>query len=168
MMQPVFDLLGEISRIRRFLDGVSEQEFYKDDRTSLAVQKSLENIGEACIKICKEDSEAKSKFPDIDLSGWASLKNRINHGYHEVNFDEIYLSATSDLDELEKKILTDMSIDLKILSNLSSPNTTLDLYKQLEINAVRKTNFNAALETMKRSGIIAQDKDKDNSSDLSI
>jgi uncharacterized protein with HEPN domain len=75
---------------------MSCEEFLQDDKTMLAVQKSLENIGEACIKICKEDSFAKEKSPEIGLGDWASFKNKMNHWYHEVNFEEVYNSAVND------------------------------------------------------------------------
>jgi hypothetical protein len=114
----------------------------------LAVQKSLENIGEACISIEKIDPSASKKTPEFPFSDLASFKNKINHWYFQVEFDEVWVTATEEIPELESVFYAHFEGELEHLRNIKSPESSLNLYKKLEGSFLRRGNFAEAMKTL--------------------
>lgn len=102
------DILESISNIREFVVGMNYENFLRDKKTSLAVIRSLEIIGEAVKNIPESLRENYKEMPWQEIIG---MRNKITHEYFGVDLDIVWQSIQEDLDSLEnavKKILTTM------------------------------------------------------------
>lgn len=102
------DILESISNIREFVVGMNYENFLRDKKTSLAVIRSLEIIGEAVKNIPESLRENYKEMPWQEIIG---MRNKITHEYFGVDLDIVWQSIQEDLDSLEnavRKILTTM------------------------------------------------------------
>ncbi|MBI3193467.1 MAG: DUF86 domain-containing protein [Ignavibacteriae bacterium] len=68
------DMLKAISKIERFVHGISFEEFINDERTFDAVVRNLEILGEAASKI---PEEIRDQYEEIEWHRIVGLRNRI-------------------------------------------------------------------------------------------
>jgi uncharacterized protein with HEPN domain len=80
-------MLTAANDARRFIDGMSKEDFLADKRTQQAVVMSLVIIGEAAARIMDKHSEFIADHPEIPWRGMRGMRNRVAHGYFEVNLD---------------------------------------------------------------------------------
>ena len=80
-----------------FVEGMSKETFITDRRTHQAVIMSLIIIGEASTKIMDGFQAFAQAHPEVP---WRSMRNRIAHGYFEINFDVVWETVQSALPEL--------------------------------------------------------------------
>ncbi|MCH8569046.1 MAG: DUF86 domain-containing protein [Balneolales bacterium] len=95
------DILESIEHIQRFLEGVSEEDFYENVEKQDAVLRRLEIIGEA-VKHLPE--EIRDKHPDIPWRQIAGMRDIIIHEYFGVTLDMIWVVATEDIHDLKAKV----------------------------------------------------------------
>lgn len=92
------DILGAISRIREYLQGMTYDAFSTDIKTQDAVVRNLEVIGEAA-RALPERLRAESS--EVGWRKLIGLRNVLIHEYFGVSLPIIWDIATSKLDELE-------------------------------------------------------------------
>ncbi|MCI3203404.1 MULTISPECIES: DUF86 domain-containing protein [Pandoraea] len=73
-----------------FVDGLSKEDFLHDKRTQQAVVMSLIIIGEAATKVMDQHSEFAQSHPDIPWRAMRGMRNRIAHGYFDINLDVVW------------------------------------------------------------------------------
>jgi len=95
------DILESIEHIQRFLDGVSEDEFYKNVEKQDAVLRRLEIIGEAVKHLPEEIREV---HPDIPWRQIAGMRDIIIHEYFGVTLNMVWIVATDDILDLKAKV----------------------------------------------------------------
>jgi uncharacterized protein with HEPN domain len=95
------DILESIEYIQSFLDGVSEDEFYKNVEKQDAVLRRLEIIGEA-VKHLPE--EIREDHPDIPWRQIAGMRDIIIHEYFGVTLNMVWIVATDDILDLKTKV----------------------------------------------------------------
>ncbi|MFO7846471.1 MAG: DUF86 domain-containing protein [Balneolaceae bacterium] len=95
------DILESIEHIQKFLDGVSEDEFYENVEKQDAVLRRLEIIGEA-VKHLPE--EIREDHPDIPWRQIAGMRDIIIHEYFGVTLEMIWIVATEDILDLKTKV----------------------------------------------------------------
>jgi uncharacterized protein with HEPN domain len=95
------DILESIVHIQKFLDGISEDEFYENVEKQDAVLRRLEIIGEA-VKHLHE--EIRENHPDIPWRQIAGMRDIIIHEYFGITLNMIWVVATEDILELKTKI----------------------------------------------------------------
>lgn len=78
----LLDMLDAVDGISRFIAGMTEQDYYQDEKTQAAVERYLEILGEAANKL-PEDFYATHHH--IEWHKIISLRNRIIHAYFDVN-----------------------------------------------------------------------------------
>ncbi len=83
-----------------FVEGLSKAEFINDKRTQLAVIMDLIIIGEAATKIMDHHESFAGANPDIPWRSMRGMRNRIAHGYFEMNLDVVWDTVRSALPEL--------------------------------------------------------------------
>jgi len=102
-------------RIRHMLDAVEEALVFSKDKSredldhnrilTLAIIKELEIIGEAASKLTIEFKSTQSHIPWIDIVG---MRNRLTHGYFDIDLDLVWTTVMEDLpplrEELEKMV----------------------------------------------------------------
>lgn len=107
---------NEFDNLEKFTDGVDFDKYTSNTLLQYGVHKSLENIGEACRHICKNDENAKEKFPNFDFRGWIGFKNKINHDYFAIDYTEVWGTLKNDIPLLREEFYKSFKGDLEYLS----------------------------------------------------
>jgi uncharacterized protein with HEPN domain len=81
------DILDAMLAIEQFVEGMSFDEFKKDDRTSSAVIRKFEIIGEAAKQI---PEEIRNKYPLIPWKEMAGMRDRLIHFYFGIKYDLVW------------------------------------------------------------------------------
>lgn len=93
-------MLTAANDARRFVDGMSKEDFLADKRTQQAVVMSLVIIGEAAARIMDKHSEFIAGNPEIPWRGMRGMRNRVAHGYFDVNLDVVWDTTQTALPDL--------------------------------------------------------------------
>jgi len=91
----VEDILGAIAKIRRYVDGLSREEFAADEKTVDAVVRNLEVIGEAARAV---PAEARTRSPQVPWTEMTGLRNKVTHEYFGVDPAIIWQTIADDLE----------------------------------------------------------------------
>jgi uncharacterized protein with HEPN domain len=83
-----------------FIEGQSRDEFLADKRTQQAVIMSLVIIGEAATKVMERHPEFAEQYPDIPWRNMRGMRNRIAHGYFDINLDVVWDTVQTALPKL--------------------------------------------------------------------
>lgn len=83
-----------------FIEGLSKEEFLHDKRTQQAVIMSLIIIGEAATKIMDGFSAFSDTHPEVPWRSMRGMRNRIAHGYFDINLDVVWETVKTALPEL--------------------------------------------------------------------
>lgn len=89
-----------------FVEGYDKDDFQKDKRTQQAIIMSLIILGEAATKIMDsypEFSQANAEIPWRSMHG---MRNRIAHGYFDINLDVVWDTVQIALPVLLKQLPT--------------------------------------------------------------
>ena len=88
---------------RSFVHGRSKADLDEDRMLVLALLKDIEILGEAASKI---GDRTREEFPNIPWRHIIGMRNRLIHGYFDVNLDIVWTTVTKELpaliSELEK------------------------------------------------------------------
>jgi uncharacterized protein with HEPN domain len=109
----VTDILEAILAIERFVEGMNFEEFKKDDKTSSAVVRKFEIIGEATKHI---PDEIRQKYPDILWKEMAGFRDKLIHFYFGIKYELVWNTIKLELPELKSKmskVLKDLKGELK-------------------------------------------------------
>ena len=94
------DILDSIAKIEEFIGYISYTEFVEDDKTSSAVVRKLEIIGEASKNIPKE---IRMKYKDIPWSDMAKTRDKIIHFYFGVDYEIVWKVIKERLPTLKQQ-----------------------------------------------------------------
>lgn len=83
-----------------FVEGLDKPAFLVDRKTQNAVIMSLVVVGEAATKIMDRHPEFTTAHPEIPWRSMRGMRNRIAHGYFEVNLDVVWDTVQSALPPL--------------------------------------------------------------------
>ncbi|MCX8051339.1 MAG: DUF86 domain-containing protein [Chlorobi bacterium] len=76
------DILEAMDAIERFVEGMSLEDLYRDDKTASAVIRKFEIIGEAARHV---PSHLRRAYPDIPWKEMAGMRDRLIHGYFGIS-----------------------------------------------------------------------------------
>lgn len=91
------DILNAARAIRRFIDGVSKEQFIANEERYEAVHRKFEIIGEAARRL---SPAAQQQFPGIPWKLTTAMRNILIHDYDEVNLNIVWDAAHNDLPPL--------------------------------------------------------------------
>jgi uncharacterized protein with HEPN domain len=83
----VEDILDAMNKAEILLQDVAYDQFEADFRINFAVIRALEIIGEATKRL---PSDLRQRYPDIPWKGMAGMRDRIIHGYDNVDFQIVW------------------------------------------------------------------------------
>jgi uncharacterized protein with HEPN domain len=83
-----------------FLEGLSKDDFLVDKRTQQAVIMSLIIIGEAATKVMDHYDTFVVRHPNLPWRNMRGMRNRIAHGYFDINLDVVWNTVKANLPEL--------------------------------------------------------------------
>jgi uncharacterized protein with HEPN domain len=89
-----------------FLDGLEKNDFLEDKRTQQAVIMSLIIVGEAATKIMDGYPEFILRHHQLRWHSMRGMRNRIAHGYFEINLDLVWDTVQTALPQLLDQLST--------------------------------------------------------------
>jgi uncharacterized protein with HEPN domain len=87
-----------------FVDGMGKPDFLADKRTQQAVIMSLIIIGEAATKVMEGYAAFTQAHPEVPWRNMRGMRNRMAHGYFDVNLELVWQTAQEWLPELLKQL----------------------------------------------------------------
>jgi len=88
------DILAAIESIETFVAGMNLESFQADDKTSSAVIRKFEIIGEAARNL---PEDIRAAYPEIAWKEMAGMRDRLIHFYMGVNYRLIWQTIRDDL-----------------------------------------------------------------------
>lgn len=89
---------------RSFVEGQTKVHFLGDKRTQQAVIMSLIIIGEAATKVMDGHAEFTQAHAEVPWRSMRNMRNRMAHGYFEINLDVVWETVQEWLPELLKEL----------------------------------------------------------------
>lgn len=83
-----------------FTEGLAKDDFLADKRTQQAVIMNLIIIGEAATKVMDSNPEFTDAHPEVPWRSMRGMRNRIAHGYFDINLDVVWDTVQTALPEL--------------------------------------------------------------------
>ena len=90
-------MLDHAREARDMAQGRSREDLDDDRMLNLSLVRLLEIVGEAAARIPREE---RALYPQIPWPEIVGLRNRLIHGYDEVDFDVLWEIIQNDLPEL--------------------------------------------------------------------
>jgi len=94
-------ILDAISDIEKFVENVTQNEFFKNKEKQYAVLRALEIIGEATKNLSRE---LRAKYPEIPWRDVTGMRNKLIHAYFGVKLELVWETVKDRLPELKKQI----------------------------------------------------------------
>ena len=113
------------SRAVSYIDGFSLEDFLLDRRTQEAVAMNLINIGEAATRLLRDHSELVGRYPPVRWRSMLAMRNRIAHGYTDLDFHVVWETVTTSLPDL-LKVLPPIIRDASAASGPQTPPSSGD------------------------------------------
>jgi uncharacterized protein with HEPN domain len=102
------DILDAMNKAEMFVVGMSYEQFENDLRTHYAVTRALEIVGEATRRLADSFRE---QYPDVPWRDMAGMRDRIIHGYDNVNLRIVWDVVKQDIPQVRpliEQILMDL------------------------------------------------------------
>ncbi|HHA2812145.1 MULTISPECIES: HepT-like ribonuclease domain-containing protein [Pseudomonadota] len=91
---------------RSFVEGMAKDDFLADKRTQQAVIMSLIVIGEAATKVMDGYVEFTQAHADVPWRSMRNMRNRMAHGYFDINLDVVYRYGTINFGNGDKRLFS--------------------------------------------------------------
>ena len=95
------DILDSILKIEQFTEEMDFIQFEDDAKTSYAVIRAFEIIGEATKEI---SNEVKDKYTDLPWKEMAGMRDKLIHAYFGVNLEVVWKTIQQDIPLLQTLI----------------------------------------------------------------
>jgi uncharacterized protein with HEPN domain len=82
-----------------FVAGMELDQFFEDEKTSYAVIRALEIIGEAARMV---PDEVRATIPDLQWREISAMRNKLTHEYFGINMKVVWRTVHEDLPPLRK------------------------------------------------------------------
>jgi uncharacterized protein with HEPN domain len=87
-----------------YIEGMSKASFIADTRSQQAVIMNLVIIGEIATKLDRDHGEFTDANPQIPWASMRGMRNRIAHGYFEINLDVVWDTVQTALPQLQQQL----------------------------------------------------------------
>lgn len=95
------DILESVEAIESHIKDISLQEFLSEGKTSDAVLRRFEVIGEAARRLSEDFIAANPEFP-VQLA--VSMRNFLTHEYKKIDYKIIWNTIKNDLPKLKNQV----------------------------------------------------------------
>ncbi len=89
-----------------FVQGLTLEDFHQDKRTQQAVIMSLIILGEAATKVMDAYPDFARAHPQVPWRSMRGMRNRIAHGYFDINLDVVWSTVQTALPPLLEQLAT--------------------------------------------------------------
>lgn len=93
-----------IADAQTFTEGMAQADFIQDRRTQQAVVMSLIVLGEAATKVMDQFPEFAAIHAEIPWRNMRGMRNRIAHGYFDINLEVVWDTVKSALPALKSQL----------------------------------------------------------------
>ena len=97
----IADINDAIEKIELFIAGMNYDEFVRDGKTSYAVIRALEIIGEATKKLPNDFKTKHNQLPWAEMTG---MRNKLIHEYFGVDVRVLWKTITEDIPSIAPTI----------------------------------------------------------------
>lgn len=104
-------MLEAIRLARAYTEGMDKQAFLEDKRTQQAVILNLLTLGEAASHIARLYPTFSDSHPQLPWKQMRGMRNRMAHGYFDINLEIVWETMCNDLPGLEATIHTVIETD---------------------------------------------------------
>ena len=87
-----------------YVDGMPKIDFLADKKTQQAVVLNLLVLGETATKILQNQPDFAALHPQIPWRSMKGMRNRIAHGYFDINLDVVWDTTHTALPELAAQL----------------------------------------------------------------
>ncbi len=91
------DIVASARLISTYVAGIRREQFLKDTRLQDSVIRRLEIIGEAAGRLSPEFRE---RHPEIPWSAMTGMRNRMIHGYDDIDMDIVWNTSQESIPNL--------------------------------------------------------------------
>lgn len=98
-------MLESVELALSYVEGCSHDEFLRDKRTQQAVILNLLHLGEAANRLVVESADIPDRYPQLPWTQMRGMRNRLAHGYFEINVEVVWATLTQALPELRVQLL---------------------------------------------------------------
>ena len=95
------DILVSMDSIETFIEGMSLEQFREDDKTSSAVIRKFEIIGEATKHI---PEQILKQYPDVPWKEMAGMRDKLIHFYFGVDHQLVWMTIKERFPKLRPEI----------------------------------------------------------------
>ncbi len=97
LLQDILDAIEEVLDVMP----PTRSEFDNDKLVRSHVLRHIQIIGEAA---CRVSAELKSRYTEVPWRSMAGMRHAIVHGYFEIDWNEVYGTATRDVPMLKEVV----------------------------------------------------------------
>jgi len=97
-------MLTATTQARSYSEGMNKADFLEDAKTQDAVVMKLLVIGELAAQLLDEHKEFTGNHPEIPWHQMKGMRNRMAHGYFELNMDVVWDTIQLALPDLETNL----------------------------------------------------------------
>ena len=97
-------ILEAIERIEEYVSDMDEMAFLSSKLVQDAVIRNIEIIGEASNNIQRVDPVFAAQHAEIPWQVMYAMRNRVSHGYDQVDFEMVWKTICNDLPDLCKLV----------------------------------------------------------------
>ena len=87
-----------------YVEGMSKDNFLLDKRTQQAVILNLILIGEEATKLLRDNEAFAQQHSQVPWRNMKGMRNRITHGYFEINLETVWETVQSALPRLIEQL----------------------------------------------------------------
>ena len=109
----VKDIIAAVESIEEFVGDMALEELKSDEKTSSAVIRKFEIIGEA---VKYMPNNVKEKYKDIQWKSMAGMRDRLIHAYFGIDYNLVWSAIKNEIPKLKlklKKVLSSMEKEEK-------------------------------------------------------
>ena len=88
------DMLDNAEKALHFVNGMEYETFFRDEKTSYAVVRALEIIGEAARIV---PDEVRTSLPELPWREISGMRNKLMHEYFGINSKVVWRTLQEDL-----------------------------------------------------------------------
>ncbi len=100
------DIVEAIAAVEQFTFGMDLEEFRSNPMAVAAVERKLQIVSEAAIRL---GEEAERRIPDQPWRDIRGIGNQLRHAYERIDLDTIWAAVTDDLPPLKAAVLRELA-----------------------------------------------------------